>query len=78
MADALWRGCRFRTFNVLDDFNRAALTIGIDTSLPPARVVRGACTNFCVNGQWAGNCHIARSDDDRLEENTRFACAPAE
>ncbi len=40
MADALWSGRRFRTFNVLDDFNREALGIEIDTSLPAARVVR--------------------------------------
>jgi putative transposase len=40
MADALWNGRRFRTFNVLDDFNREALRIEIDTSLPARRVVR--------------------------------------
>jgi putative lipase involved disintegration of autophagic bodies len=28
----------------------------------------GGCKNFCVNGQQAGNCRIARSDDDRSEE----------
>ena len=37
MADALWSGRRFRTFNVLDDFNREALRIEVDTSLPAAR-----------------------------------------
>jgi len=40
MSDALWSGRRFRTFNVLDDFNREALRIEIDTSLPAQRVVR--------------------------------------
>ena len=40
MSDALWSGRRFRTFNVLDDFNREALRIEIDTSLPSARIVR--------------------------------------
>jgi putative transposase len=40
MSDALWSGRRFRTFNVLDDFNREALGIEIDTNLPAARVVR--------------------------------------
>ena len=34
MADALWSGRRFRTFNVIDDFNREALRIEIDPSLP--------------------------------------------
>jgi putative transposase len=40
MADALWSGRRFRTFNVLDDFNREALRIGVDTNPPAARIVR--------------------------------------
>lgn len=30
---------RFRTFNVLDDFNREALAIEVDASLPSARLV---------------------------------------
>ena len=40
MSDALYNGVRFRTFNVLDDFNREALAIEIDTSLPSQRLVR--------------------------------------
>lgn len=40
MSDALWNGRRFRTFNVVDDFNREALCIEIDLNLPTARVVR--------------------------------------
>lgn len=40
MNDALQCGRRFRTFNLLDDFNREALAIEIDFSLPAARVVR--------------------------------------
>jgi len=40
MSDALYNGVRFRSFNVLDDFNREALTIEIDTSLPSQRLVR--------------------------------------
>ncbi|MGH8165557.1 MAG: IS3 family transposase [Rhodanobacteraceae bacterium] len=40
MADALWSGRRFRTFNVNDDYNRESLHIEIDTSLPSARVIR--------------------------------------
>ena len=35
----LWSGgCRFRTFNVVDDFNREALSIEIDLNLPALRV----------------------------------------
>ena len=40
MADALHNGRRFRTFNVVDDFNREALHIEIDTSLTSERLVR--------------------------------------
>ena len=40
MADGLWSGRRFRTFNVIDDFNRESLRIEIDTSLPALRVIK--------------------------------------
>jgi putative transposase len=40
MSDALYGGTRFRTFNVLDDFNREALAIEIDTALPGERLIR--------------------------------------
>lgn len=40
MSDALWDGRRFRTFNVVDDCNRQALHIEIDTNLPSQRVIR--------------------------------------
>ena len=40
MSDALWCGQRFRTFNLIDDYNREALTIDVDRSLPAGRVVR--------------------------------------
>ncbi|WKD51452.1 IS3 family transposase [Microbulbifer spongiae] len=40
MSDALYRGPRFRTFNIVDDFNRECLAIEIDTSLPSARLIR--------------------------------------
>lgn len=40
MSDSLHSGRRFRTFNVLDDFNREALTIEIDNSLPASRIIR--------------------------------------
>ena len=40
MSDALWDGRRYRTFNVVDDFNREALLIEVDFSLPAPRVVR--------------------------------------
>ncbi len=40
MSDALVCGRRFRTFNVIDDFNREALGIEIDLSLPSRRVIQ--------------------------------------
>lgn len=40
MSDSLMCGRRFRTFNVVDDFNREALIIEIDLSLPTQRVIR--------------------------------------
>jgi putative transposase len=40
MSDALYHGTRFRTFNVIDDYNREALAIEVDISLRAARVVR--------------------------------------
>lgn len=40
MQDSLFTGRKFRTFNVLDDFNREVLAIEIDTSLPSSRVIR--------------------------------------
>jgi len=39
-SDALWDGRSFRTFNVVDDFNREALAIEVDFSLTAERVVR--------------------------------------
>jgi len=40
MSDALWADRRFRTFNVVDDFNREGLAIEVDFNLPAPRVVR--------------------------------------
>jgi putative transposase len=40
MSDALTDGRKFRTFNLIDDFNREVLAVEADTSLPARRVVR--------------------------------------
>lgn len=40
MNDALLSGRKFRTLNLMDDYNREVLGIEIDTSLPAERVIR--------------------------------------
>lgn len=40
MSDSLASGRSFRTFNVIDDFNRECLAIDIDFSMPSLRVIR--------------------------------------
>jgi putative transposase len=39
VSDALYAGKRFRTFNVIDDFNRECLVVGIDTSITGKRLI---------------------------------------
>ena len=51
MTDAPWNGRRFRRFNVLDDFNREALRIEIDTSLPARRIVRALTELIEIRGR---------------------------
>lgn len=59
MSDALTSGRPFRTFNVIDDFNREALWIEIDTSLPAQRVIRV----FEMLAAWHGYPQMIRSDN---------------
>lgn len=40
MSDSLYSGKGFRTFNVIDDYNRESLAIEIDSSIPSERVIR--------------------------------------
>ena len=40
MSDMLSSGKRFRTFNVMDDFNREVIHIEIDTSITGRRLIR--------------------------------------
>lgn len=39
MSDSLYAGKRFRTFNVIDDFNRELLHVEIDTSITGRRLI---------------------------------------
>lgn len=59
MSDALVTGRSFRTFNIIDDFNREALWIEVDTSLPAERVVRV----LDMVASWRGYPRQIRSDN---------------
>lgn len=59
MADQLSGGRYFRTFNVLDDFNREGLGIEVDVSLPAERVVRALEQII----EWRGKPHSLRCDN---------------
>ncbi len=59
MHDGLFEGKPFRAFNVIDDFNREALTIAIDTSLTSERVIREL--NKLI--EWRGKPEYLRVDN---------------
>ena len=59
MSDSLQSGQRFRTLNIIDEFNRELLWIEIDTSLPASRVVRV----LDQLAQWYGYPHRLRLDN---------------
>lgn len=40
MEDSLYSGNKFRSFNIIDDFNRECLNITLDTSINSRRVIR--------------------------------------
>jgi putative transposase len=51
MANALYDGRGFRTFNVLDEGNRQALAIEVGTSIPSARLIRVLDDLIRLHGQ---------------------------
>ncbi len=59
MEDRLENGRRFRTFNVLDDYNREALSIEVDYSFPSEKVVK--LMEQIV--EWRGKPENIRSDN---------------
>src|SRR3546814_15872493 len=59
MHGQLSDGRSFRLFNVLDDFNREGLTIEVDLSLPPARVIRSLEQVI----EWRGKPKVIRCDE---------------
>jgi putative transposase len=73
MADALYDGRSFRTFNVLDEGNREALAIEIGTSIPSARVIR--ILDDCVRLVGAF-CYTNASDDSAHYRSIVLARTP--
>jgi putative transposase len=59
MHDSLFQGKAFRSFNVIDDFNREALTIAIDTCLTSQRVIR----ELDKLTEWRGKPEYLRVDN---------------
>lgn len=59
MHDSLMSGRSFRTLNILDDFNREALWVDVDTALPAERVVRV----LDMLAQWRGYPQRLRIDN---------------
>ncbi len=59
MHDQLADGRNFRTFNVIDDFNREGLCIEVDFSLPSERVIRVLEQVF----EWRGKPKAIRFDN---------------
>jgi len=59
MHDQLANGRSYRLFNVIDDFNREALTMEVDLSLPAERVVRALDQVI----EWRGKPKVIRSDN---------------
>jgi putative transposase len=59
MHDQLGDGRNFRLFNVIDDFNREALGMEIDFSLPSARIIRALEQII----EWRGRPDAIRCDN---------------
>jgi len=59
MHDYLFYGRSFRLFSVIDDFNRAGLSIDVDFSLPAEVVIR--CLDRII--EWRGKSRSIRCDN---------------
>jgi putative transposase len=59
MHDALANGKAFRTFNVLDDYNREGLGIEVDLGLPSDRIIRTLKKII----EWRGKPKVIRSEN---------------
>ena len=65
MHDSLEDGRNFRLFNVIDDFNREALGIEVDFSLPSERVIRSLQQII----SWRGKPQVIRCADLGFRHN---------
>jgi putative transposase len=68
MHDALADGRAFRTFNVLDDYNREGLGIEVDLSLPAPRITRVLDQII----EWRGKPKAIRSDNGSEMRSAEF------
>ena len=59
MHDALANGKSFRTFNVLDDYDREGLGIEVDFGLPAPRIIRALDPII----EWRGKPKVIRADN---------------
>lgn len=59
MSDQLWNARKFRTLNIIDDFNREGLCIDVDFSLPAPRVIRSLEQII----EWRGKPSMIRVDN---------------
>jgi putative transposase len=64
MSDSLSNGRTFRTLNIIDDFNREALWIEVDTSLPAERLVRCVGRSSALASYSKTNSHGQRPGVD--------------
>ena len=70
-ADSVAVETRIGTLSALrEEFDAVAELRDLSELFSDTRFGRG-CKNFCVNGPLAGNCRIARSDDDDRSETRR-------
>lgn len=70
MHDRLGDGRSFRTFNVLDDYNREGRGIEVDFSLPAPRVIRALEQII----EWRGKPLAIRSDNGSEYVSAEFQC----